>query len=394
MTSGVELSAEGPILPRRLDLAQMDEIGALPAGILRKEAFAVCPTADGRTCDVQHGNASVAAAPFITSLAWSPDGTRLAISTTEGDAYCFSLDDGFPQDYSDAVDNTPVYDLAWNPAGDQLATAGRHVRIWETNSGDQIKDLLHVSASALYCVSWSRGGEYLLTGNENGHVLVWRPGKADLGLAASCHENVVTAVAWCPNPSRSSLFAVASADFRVSLWDVDVLRPTVVWNEHDLYATAVAWYPDGARLASAAGDRSVCVYDCDRRALESKHADLHKAAIRALAVSCDGTYIATSALDHTVKIWRTADWQCLATFERRCNIDNFWGALTFHPKHPNLLAMLYAMDTGVEIIEIAEPAVIVCPACTRDLSEDVAARKKLGKPRQFMCPHCDGPIAY
>jgi WD40 repeat protein len=67
---------------------------------------------------------------------------------------------------------------------------------------------------------------------------------------------------------------------------------------------AVAWSPDGAKLASAGADNTICIID--RMGGMPRHRLIgHKREVFALAWSHDGTRLASASWDHSVKIWDT-----------------------------------------------------------------------------------------
>jgi WD40 repeat protein len=66
--------------------------------------------------------------------------------------------------------------------------------------------------------------------------------------------------------------------------------------------TAVAWSPDGTRIASGSADKTVQVWD----AADGGHVFTywgHSDVVSALAWSPDGTRIASGSDDHTVQVW-------------------------------------------------------------------------------------------
>ena len=82
----------------------------------------------------------------------------------------------------------------------------------------------------------------------------------------------IRAIAWKP---KSSLFALGTSNSFIYLYDYDGLPRDegAKLNDrgipaHDSHLRGLSWSPDGKRLASASGDRTVRLWDLDANSLE------------------------------------------------------------------------------------------------------------------------------
>src|SRR5689334_1570933 len=72
------------------------------------------------------------------------------------------------------------------------------------------------------------------------------------------HLNAVSAVAWSPDGKR---LASASSDKTVQIWDPVTGHRFSVYHGHTNWVSAITWSPDGKYLASASFDKTVQVWE-------------------------------------------------------------------------------------------------------------------------------------
>ena len=124
----------------------------------------------------------------------------------------------------------------------------------------------------------------------------------------SGHFDDVTAVAWSPDGKRIA----TGADDGVRVWDV-VTGEGLFSLEHGSKVRSVAWSPDGRRIA-AASDGGVRVLDAvtGEELLNLEHSRL----VRSVAWSPDGRHIATSSTFDAVRVWDAVTGKELLSLER------------------------------------------------------------------------------
>ncbi len=116
------------------------------------------------------------------------------------------------------------------------------------------------------------------------------------------HSSAVTALAWSPDGKR---LASGSWDCSVHMWETATGSRILRYQGHTAGVTTVAWSPDGKRLASGSNDGVVHVWDAATGQTRFTYHG-HERAITALAWSLDGRYLASAGLDLTVHVWKPA----------------------------------------------------------------------------------------
>ncbi len=146
---------------------------------------------------------------------------------------------------------------------------------------------------------------------------------ADPRLQIEPGQASMTSVAWHPSVE---LLAVGIGQ-RVVLWDAATAAALATLTGHTNWINAVAFSPDGTRLATASNDGTARIWDT---ATAAPLATLtgHTGPVNAVAFSPDGTRLATGSHDGTARIWDTATAAPLATLTGHTNWIN---AVAFSP---------------------------------------------------------------
>jgi len=250
----------------------------------------------------------------VTSVSWSPDGTRLATGSKDGTAKVWEAASGRElltlKGHAGEVGavsgsaNDPRYamSVSWSPDGTRLATGSwdsTAAKVWEAAGGRELLTL-EGHAGGVSSVSWSPDGTRLATGSGDGTAKVWdaSSGRELLTLKGQTGEDA--SVSWSPDGTR--LATGGMDDGTAKVWDAAGGRELLTVKGHTNVVRSVSWSPDGQRLATGGSDGTAKVWDAasGRELLTLKG---HVRSIGSVSWSPDGTRLATGSADSTAKVW-------------------------------------------------------------------------------------------
>lgn len=164
-------------------------------------------------------------------------------------------------------------------------------------------------------------GWWLHAQNPGGSQVQQQPHLGQLLYTYRGHPNYVAAVAWSPDGKR---IASGSGDRSVQVWDATTGRNVIVYSGHHNVPYGVAWSHAGTLIASGSADDTVQIWSPltgGPQALLTYRG--HTNTINAVAWSPDDTRIASASYDNTVQVWDATSTQTLYIF--RGHTKPVWG---------------------------------------------------------------------
>lgn len=271
----------------------------------------------------------------INRLQFSPDGNRIAVSTTIGvwlyDAHTgneIRLFTGHTED---------VHLLAFSQDGRMLASIGndRTIRIWDTERGQQLALVLIEDIHGhFWSIAFSPNGTKLAAGDHYGAVHVWEitehqsPRRVDVTPLKTLygHETApVEAVTFSPDSRR---IASGGQDTAIRLWDIASGAQLSSFSGHKIAVKALTFSPDGTKLASAdregvarlwnteTGERLATLVQVELAETHKQFPTVKRDAtwIEVIVFSPDGSTVAIGDQAGIIRLWNVEDGRFLSEF--------------------------------------------------------------------------------
>jgi WD40 repeat protein len=253
----------------------------------------------------------------ILAIAVSHDG-RVATASEDGNAKLWDTRDNIrpielphspvPGVHESSASNPSrfVLDVAWDPAGQRIATAGadRRLVIWSGRTGVMQQELTASGATAhegaVVSVTWSPDG-HLLSGSEDGTARIWDGTSLRMRATLRGHTGAVRRVAF----SAHGKFAItASADATARIWNVKTGELVAILAGHASGLRDAAFTTSGRDLVAvtAGDDGTLRIWDASTGALRALY-NAHSGRIERIALTPDGTRVVTAGADGYARVF-------------------------------------------------------------------------------------------
>jgi hypothetical protein len=304
----------------------------------------------------------------VCGVAFSPDGSLLALGTDKGSAVLCDAVSGKRQAVlEERFRFAWTHFVAFTPDGAHLALGGDswEVKLWDVVGRRLIRTLDNSNpGDRVNCGTFDSTGKYLATGGESDTIRIW-DWNSDLPPREiiTHHKQRINGIAWSPD---GALIATASDDETVKLTEVasgDVVV-TLFWDDNsevNTGARAVAFSPDGKTLLSGMDHGTIVLWDLPSRSQRVVLAHGEN-TVGSVAFGRDGQHFATGNWDGTARVWDAGTNERAYEFQA----DSRWvWSVALSPDGRNLAtggdsatAKIWDLATGKSKTVVAEPSTV------------------------------------
>jgi WD40 repeat protein/serine/threonine protein kinase len=237
----------------------------------------------------------------VLSVAFSPDGERIVTGSADATMKLWPVT-GINKSIILQEPGKEILSLAFSPDGTSLVTgcADGSARAWDVASG-QSRFSLKGHAAAITSVGWSADGRRVATGSSDHTAEVWEAANGQELFPLKGHPDEIECLAL----SADGRWILTGGADGAKLWDASTGKERLPIKGHSNPVLSVAFSPDSQTVVTASNDGTAKLWTIvGARLLRSFQG--HQASLLTVAFSPDGRRIVTGSEDGTANVWEIA----------------------------------------------------------------------------------------
>ena len=254
----------------------------------------------------------------ITALAFSPTGTRAVARFTTVKVGKLALE-GHPG---------KINSISFSRDGKQVVTATGvtglrgEALLWDVKTGKLIRRFAGEHRDILFDAELSPDGSILATAGYDRSIKLWKTASGKLLRTLEGHNGAIYDIAFSPD---GSVIASAGGDASVKLWQVSTGLRLDTLGQPTGEQFNVAFTPDGKSLIASGAAKQIRIWRWISREKPQVNPLVlvrfaHEDEITSFVISEDGSRLASSSADRTVKTWPLPGLDPLQTFDKQSDV--------------------------------------------------------------------------
>eukprot|EP00271_Cylindrocystis_brebissonii_P017109 TRINITY_DN430_c1_g1_i1.p1 TRINITY_DN430_c1_g1~~TRINITY_DN430_c1_g1_i1.p1 ORF type:complete len:364 (-),score=43.11 TRINITY_DN430_c1_g1_i1:384-1475(-) len=321
---------------QRTDLALSGDQGGQGAnGGSRELAF----TADG----VRRTSSLLAPIMLLTGhkaaiycMKFSPDGSVIASGSQDKEIFLWRTEGECENSRVMKGHRNAVLDLHWTTDGSQIVTASpdQTVRAWDAETGKQTKRMAEHSSFVNSCALSRRGPTLIASASDDGTAKLWDMRQRGC-LQTFAEKYQVTSVAFSDAADKVYCGGIENV---IHVWDLRKGEVVLELPGHTDTLTGLAVSPDGSYLLSNAMDCTLRIWDMRPYAPPNRCVKIftgHQHSLEKNLLKCawaaDGARVTAGSADRMVYVWDTTSRRILYKLPGHKGSVN---EAVFHPTEP------------------------------------------------------------
>ena len=187
--------------------------------------------------------------------------------------------------------------IAYDQIENFIAFCSYNIKIYDIEK-NRIRTFQEMNTRQL-SIDFSPNNNILVSGTENGQVLIWDVLSGTVSRTLLRHTSRVYTVKFSHN---GQYIASGSADKTICIWNANngsIIR--FIFHLKSVYS--VAFNPNGKQIVSGSGDPIVRVWNINSNDLLKLHG--HKSAIYSVTYTPNGLYIVSGSADKNICVWNS-----------------------------------------------------------------------------------------